>query len=87
VISFGALPNRLFGSPPFSVSATASSGLPVTFSASGVCALAGHTVTLLGAGSCSIKASQAGNGNYNPAPDVVQTLVTKRKIFLPVAKE
>jgi len=87
VISFGALPNRLFGSPPFSVSATASSGLPVTFSASGVCALAGHTVTLLGAGSCSIKASQAGNGNYNPAPDVVQTIVSKLKVFLPMAEE
>jgi hypothetical protein len=87
VISFGALPNKRFGDPPFNISATASSGLPVTLSASGACALAGHTVTLIGAGRCSIKARQAGNGNYNPAPDVVQTLVTKRKIFLPVAKE
>jgi hypothetical protein len=87
VISFGALPNKRFGNPPFSISATASSGLPVRFSASGACTLTGNTVTLTGAGSCSIKASQAGNGNYNPAPDVVQTIVSKHKIFLPMAKE
>jgi hypothetical protein len=84
-ISFGALPNKRFGDPPFSISATASSGLPVTFSVSGACTLAGNTVTLIGAASCSIKASQAGNANYNAASDVVQSTNSRRKIFLPVA--
>ncbi len=84
-ISFGALPNKRFGDPPFRISATASSGLPVTFSASGACTLTGTTVTLTGTSSCSIKASQAGNSNYNPAPDVIQSTNSKRKVFLPVA--
>jgi hypothetical protein len=84
-ISFGALSNKRFGDPPFSISATASSGLPVTFSASGSCTLVGTTVTLTSMGRCSIKASQAGNGNYNAAPDVVQTANSRFKVFLPVA--
>ncbi len=84
-ISFGALPNKRFGDPPFSISATASSGLPVAISASGICTLAGATVTLTGAGSCAIKASQAGSANYNPAPDVIQTTSSKRRVFLPMA--
>src|SRR5262249_20123481 len=73
-INFGPLPSKRFGDPPFNVSATASSGLPVAFSASGACTISGSTVTLTGTGACSIKASQAGNANYNPAPDVVQSL-------------
>ena len=84
-ITFGALPNKRFGDPPFKVSATASSGLPVTFSVSGACTLSGTTVTLTGTAGCSIKASQAGNGNYNAAVDVVQTTNSRRIVFLPVA--
>jgi hypothetical protein len=84
-INFGALPNKRFGDPPFRISATSSSGLPVTFSASGACTLAGNTVTLTGTGRCSIKASQAGNTNYNRASDVIQTTNSKRKVFVPVA--
>lgn len=84
-ISFGALPNKRFGDPPFTISASASSGLPVAFTASGGCTLSGSTVTLTGTNGCSIKASQAGNANYNAAADVIQTTNSKRKIFLPIA--
>ncbi|MEO7913220.1 MAG: hypothetical protein ABIV47_26525, partial [Roseiflexaceae bacterium] len=69
-INFGTLPNKRFGDPPFTISASASSGLPVAFTASGSCTLSGSTVTLTGASGYSIKASQAGNANYNPAADV-----------------
>ena len=72
-ISFGPLPDRTFGDPPFTVVATASSGLPVSFAAIGQCTVAGDVVTLLGAGSCTVTASQAGNASYQPAPDVAQT--------------
>ncbi len=48
------------GDPPFTVSATASSGLPVSFAASGNCTVNVALVTLTGAGSCTITASQAG---------------------------
>ena len=58
------------GGPPFKVSATASSGLPVRFSASGSCTVSDDTVTLTGPGTCKITASQSGDANYFRAPDV-----------------
>jgi hypothetical protein len=74
-ITFNPLPNRTFGDPDFGVSATASSGLAVTFAAAGQCTVTadGTVVHLTGVGSCTITASEAGNGTYNPAPDVPQT--------------
>jgi MBG domain len=72
-ITFAALGDRTFGEPAFSVSASASSGLPVSFTASGDCTIDGASVTLTGAGSCTITASQAGNAAYQPAADAVQS--------------
>ena len=72
-IAFGALAGKIFGNPDFGVSATASSSLAVSFSAGGNCSVAGATVHLTAAGSCTITASQAGDSNYNPAPDVPQS--------------
>lgn len=72
-ITFNALPGKTFGDPDFSVTATASSGLPVTFTAAGNCTVTGSTVSLTGAGSCTITAAQGGNGFYNAAPSVPQS--------------
>ena len=74
-ITFPALNSRSLGGAPFDVSATASSGLAVTFSSlsNGVCTLASNTVTLLAAGTCTIRASQAGNASYAPAASVDQS--------------
>jgi hypothetical protein len=74
-ISFAPLPNRTWGYPGFfTVSATASSGLPVAFSTSGNCVLLSSTsVFISSAGSCTVTASQSGDLNYNPAPDVSRT--------------
>lgn len=76
-IAFGPIANRSVGDPPFTVSASASSGLPVGFSASGFCTVAGSTVTLIAPstppGNCTITASQAGSANYLPAPNVSQS--------------
>jgi hypothetical protein len=72
-ISFGALADRTYGDADFSVSATASSGLDVSFDAVGDCTMTGSTVHITGAGSCTVKASQTGDDNWNPAPDVSQT--------------
>lgn len=53
------------------LTATATSGLTVSFTAlSPACSVAGSTVTILAAGTCSILAQQSGNSNYNAAPDV-----------------
>jgi uncharacterized cupin superfamily protein len=71
-ISFGAIAGRTFGDADFTVSASASSGLPVSFGATGNCTVSGSTVHLTGAGSCTVSASQAGNSSFFPAPDVSQ---------------
>ena len=58
----------------FTVAATASSGLAVVYSSSGVCSNAGATYTMTsGTGTCSVIANQPGNGNYSAAPQVTQT--------------
>src|SRR5205085_1042353 len=72
-ITFGALAGKVFGDADFTVSASADSGLTVTFGASGNCSVSGSTVHITGAGSCTITASQAGDAQYNPATDVPQT--------------
>jgi len=74
-IVFAALVDRVLGAAPFTVSATASSGLPVTFASltAPVCAVSGNTVTLVAVGTCTIRASQAGNANYAAAPNVDQS--------------
>jgi hypothetical protein len=74
-ITFGALANRVFGTAPFTVSATASSGLPVSFASTTltVCTVAGNTVTLVAVGACTIQATQAGNSNYAAATAVNQS--------------
>lgn len=78
-IVFGGLGDLTFGTPPFVVSATASSGLPVAFSSTTtpVCTVSGSTVTIVAAGTCAITASQAGNANYLAAPAVTQTFTVK----------
>jgi len=85
-ITFNALPTRAVSNPPFTVSATATSGLPVSFSATGGCSVSGTTVTLSGVGTCTITASQPGDANWGAAADVPQTflIVTSFKAFVPL---
>ncbi len=72
-ISFAPLTSKTYGDTDFTVSATASSGLAVSFAASGSCTVSTASVHLTGAGSCTLTASQAGNANYNAALSVSQT--------------
>ncbi len=74
-ITFGALSNQTLGTAPFTVSATASSGLAVSFASttSTVCTVSGATVTLVAVGTCTIQATQAGNANYAAATPVNQS--------------
>jgi hypothetical protein len=72
-ITFASLADKTFGDAPFTVAATASSGFEVSFTATGKCTIGGTTVQLIGAGSCTITAHQAGNASYHPAADVSRT--------------
>lgn len=50
------------------------SGNAVTYTGTtSICAVSGSTLNLIGAGSCTVTASQAGNANYNAATDVPKT--------------
>jgi hypothetical protein len=66
------------GGPTYAVAATGgASGQPVTFTidaaSSSVCSILGSTVSFIGAGTCKIDANQAGDANYNPAPQAQQS--------------
>jgi len=79
-ITFAQLPDKTYGDQDLVVSATASSGLPVSFTASSAsnCTLGGNTVHIVHAGSCTVTASQVGDSNYYPAPDVPNTFTIKK---------
>jgi hypothetical protein len=74
-ISFGSVANKILSTGSFTVSASASSGLPVSFTSltPAVCTVSGTTVTLVAQGACTLQASQAGNANFTAAPAVTQT--------------
>jgi PASTA domain-containing protein len=78
-ITFAALSNRRLGAADFTVSASASSGLAVVFTALGRCTVTGARVHLTGAGSCTITALQPGNANYNAAAAVSRSFTITRK--------
>jgi hypothetical protein len=69
-ITFAPLSDKTFGDPAFTVSATASSGLPVSLVISGDCMITGSTVTITAAGMCTVIAQQPGNSVYTFAEDV-----------------
>ncbi len=67
-VNFDPIANKTYGNAPFTVSATASSNLPVTFSVvSGPATVNGSTVTVTGAGSVTLRAAQAGDATYDSA--------------------
>lgn len=85
-INFGSLPDRTLAQSPFTVSATVSSGLPITFTAGpdSICTVSGNVVMLAGLGTCTVTAHQTGNAVYNPAADVSQAFKVIARLFLPL---
>lgn len=75
-IAFGALPAKTFGDSPFAAGGTASSGLTVSYASSNtnVATVSGGAISVAGAGTANITATQAGNSNHEAAAPVVQTL-------------
>jgi PKD domain len=63
------------GGSTYTAAATASSGLPVSFSSGtpSVCSVAGSTVSFIAGGTCTIDAEQAGNEAFVAAPEVQQS--------------
>lgn len=73
-IRFAALPD-LHDTVAFELAATATSGLPVSYSVGGACTADGRHLTPRGAGACTVIASQAGNALYAPAASVTQSFL------------
>jgi len=86
-ITFDSLADKTYGDAPFDVSATSSSGLPVSFSIlSGPATISTSTVTITGAGTVTVRASQAGDSTYNPAPDVDRSFAVAQATVTPVVE-
>lgn len=77
--TFSAPPSKTYGDAPFSVTATASTGRPVTLSSQtpAVCTLSGTTVTIVGAGDCTIRASTQTEPGYGAASADVTIAIGK----------
>jgi hypothetical protein len=75
-IVFDPLVDKICGDVPFSLTATASSGLQVIYTSSdpAVAKIDGTLVTILKAGTVIITATQTGNNTYESASQVVQSL-------------
>jgi sugar lactone lactonase YvrE len=76
-ITFTGLPSTAtYGAAgPYALNATASSGLPVIYAATGPATLSGSTLTITGAGTVTVTASQSGDAEYAAGTPVTQTIV------------
>lgn len=72
-IDFNALSNVVFGHTPPALDAKTASGLPISYSAEGVCSVTGDQMTITALGACTITASQAGNEQYSAATPISQS--------------
>jgi len=73
-IIFAALPDKVFSNAPLYLSASATSGLPVSFEVtSGPAEISGHELTLTGTGLVTIAASQSGSDVFRAAPTVTRS--------------
>nr|WP_293834844.1 M4 family metallopeptidase [uncultured Arsenicibacter sp.] len=70
-ITFNTLSNRYASDPAFTLAATASSGLPVSFAiVSGPAEITGNKVSVTGPGTVTVRAYQEGNGEFYAATPV-----------------
>jgi hypothetical protein len=78
-ITFNELDTVQINDADFALTATATSGLTVSYTSSNtdVATVSGNTVSIVGVGSTTITASQAGDADYYAAVDVEQVLVVK----------
>ena len=74
-ISFTGPASQTFSATTIPLTATASSGLPVSFipTTPAVCTVLGSNVTMVSLGTCTINANQAGNATFLAAPTVTRS--------------
>ena len=79
-IDFGELPTKTYGDIPFSLPANSSVGLPISYRVinTEVATVSGNTVTIVGAGTTEIIASQEGDRTHYAAVPVTRTLTVNK---------
>ena len=85
-IRFDPIPDQPIGGAGVLLNATATSGLPVMYTASGACQVVGNALKITALGSCSVIASQPGNAAYAPAGLVTRTLRVTTRLLLPLVR-
>ena len=80
IITFGTFPVKTLVDVPFPLLATTTSGLPITYSSSdtNVATIFGNIITIVGAGTANITASQSGNSQYLSAISVTQKIIVNK---------
>lgn len=78
-INFDPLADKTYGDVPFDLTATSTSGLPITYLSSNnnVATIEGSTVTIVGAGTATITATQTGDATFAAATAVERVLNVK----------
>jgi hypothetical protein len=73
-VTFGPIAAQYVGNP-LTLVASASSGLPISYASAtpSVCTVAGGTASPIAPGTCTVAASQAGDGVYGPSPTESQS--------------
>jgi photosystem II stability/assembly factor-like uncharacterized protein len=79
-ITFGEISRKKYNDAPFTLTATSSSSLPITFTSSNlnVATIDGDVVTIVGAGSSIITAIQSGSNFVAAADNVMRTLTVDK---------
>jgi hypothetical protein len=85
-ISFGAIANQTLGASPVALSINSPSNGAVTYSVtSGSATVSGSTLTITGAGTVSVTATQAASGNYAAATATTSFSVTAGAVAISFA--
>ena len=85
-ITFPTIPTQTYGTAPITLTATATSGLPVSYAVtSGPATVSDSSLTITGAGSITVQASQAGNSSYLAATPVSQTFTVNPAVLVVTA--
>jgi hypothetical protein len=85
-ISFSSMPDTVYGAAPIPLQATASSGLPITYTVTGPATLNGQSLVITGAGTVTVTAKQAGDSRYAAATPVAQSFTVAPAVLTVTAQ-
>jgi hypothetical protein len=85
-ITFNTIPDQLMGASSFLLTATATSGLPLSYVSTGACEVVGNELHIRGLGTCVVTAAQPGDAVYTAAVPVTRTFRVLTLLFVPTVR-